>query len=89
MEVSGGDCPTVGVKSDGTVIATGSDYNCRCDVDDWADIVAVSAGKDYTIGLRSDGTTVAVGNNYDGQCDVGAWKDIKLPDNKYFKLINI
>lgn len=89
VAVSAGASHTVGLKSDGTVIATGSDYNCRCDVDDWADIVAVSAGKDYTVGLRSDGTAVAVGNNYDGQCDVGAWKDIKLPDNKYFKLINI
>ncbi len=44
----------------------------QCNVEDWTDIVAISAGSDHTVGLKSDGTVVAVGLNNDGQCLVGA-----------------
>jgi hypothetical protein len=72
---------TVGVKSDGTVVAVGlevpedpeegiiDDYG-QCDVGSWTHIVQVTAGGYHTVGLRSDGTVVAVGDNRDGQCDV-------------------
>ena len=82
--VSAGLDHTVGLKSDGTVVATNytgiMDYDGQCDVQDWTDIVAISAGCDHTVGLKSDGTVVATnytGNkDYDGQCDVQNWKDI-------------
>ena len=64
---------TVGLKSDGTVVAVGYNGNGQCDVSDWTDIVAVAAG---SAGLKSDGTVVAVGDNEDGQCDVSDWTDI-------------
>ena len=80
MAVSAGTCHTVGLKSDGTVVAVGDNNYGQCDVDDWTDIVAVSAGGYHTVGLKSDGTVVAVGENDDGQCDVGNWTDIKIPD---------
>lgn len=67
---------TVALRSDGTVIAVGSNNHGQCDVDDWTDIIAVSAGLSHTVGLRSDGTVVAIGNNESGQCNVGNWKDI-------------
>ena len=70
---------TVGLKADGTVVATkysGDEYCGQCDVSDWTDIVAVSAGDDHTVGLEADGTVVAVGENEKGQCDVGNWTDI-------------
>ena len=57
---------TVGLKSNGTVVAVGDNYHGRCNVSEWRDIVAVSAGYSYTVGLKSDGTVVAVGNNEDG-----------------------
>ena len=70
---------TVGLKSDGTVLATNYngeyDYG-QCDVSDWTDIVSVSAKSQSTIGLKSDGTVVATGDNEDGQCDVSDWTDI-------------
>ena len=71
---------TVGLKSDGTVIATRltnkeHDYG-QCDVSGWTDIVAVSAGYGHTVGLKSDGTVVAVGYNKYGQCNVSGWTDI-------------
>ena len=80
--VSAGSNRTVGLKSDGTVVAVGSNYSGQCDVADWRDIVAVSAGLAHTVGLKSDGTVVATkfieGKyiTYDGQCEVADWTDI-------------
>lgn len=75
---------TVGLKTDGTVVATKYIGNPmldfgQCDVSDWKDIVAVAAGDMNTVGLKEDGTVVAVGYNGFGQCDVDHWKDIRVP----------
>ena len=67
---------TVGLKTDGTVIALGSDLYEQCDVSGWTDIVAVSTGSWHTVGLKADGTVVAVGDNESGKCDVENWTDI-------------
>jgi len=67
---------TVGLMSDGTVVAVGDHFNGQCDVGGWTDITYVAAGHDHMVGLKSDGTVVAVGNNGDGRCDVGGWTDI-------------
>ena len=80
--MSAGSTHTVGLKSDGTVVAVGNNDYGQCNVSDWTDIVALSAGSKYTIGLKSDGTVVAAGNNDSGQCDVSGWTDIKLPGKK-------
>ena len=74
--VSAGYKHTVGLRSDGTVVAEGWNNNGRFDVSGWTDMVAVSAGGYHTVGLRSDGTVVAVGSNSDGQCGVSGWTDI-------------
>ena len=69
-----GGAHTVGLKSDGTVVACGDRPNCN--ISGWTDIVAVAAGDFHTVGLKSDGTVVACGKNDDGQCDVSKWKGI-------------
>jgi alpha-tubulin suppressor-like RCC1 family protein len=74
--VTGGGWHTVGVKSDGTVVAVGDNTYGQCDVGNWTDIIQVAADGRHTVGLKSDGTVVAVGMNYDGQCNVGGWTDI-------------
>ncbi len=74
--VSAGTYHTVGLKEDGTVVATGRSGYGQCDVSSWEDIVAVSAGGLHTIGLKADGTVVATGNNDYGQCNVSGWTDI-------------
>lgn len=74
--ISAGDWHTIGLKSDGTVVAVGNNKYGQCDVSIWQNIVAISAGLDYTFGLKSDGTVVAVGNNKYGRCNVGEWMDI-------------
>jgi hypothetical protein len=73
---------TVGLKSDGTVVAVGWGYSTAegekqpYEVGDWTGIIEVAAGGLYTVGLKSDGTVIAVGDNYYGQCDVDGWTNI-------------
>ena len=74
--ISAGYSHTVGLKSDGTMVAVGENDDGQCDVSEWTDIVAISAGSSHTVGLKSDGTVVAVGKNNVGQCNVSEWTDI-------------
>jgi len=72
MVAAGGEY-TVGLKSDGTVVAVGDNYYGECDVGGWMDITQVAAGDRYTVGVKDDGTVVAVGYNDCGQCSVSGW----------------
>lgn len=76
------------MRKDGTVVSTkptkdqikkenlSSDSACR--VDNWTDIVAISAGRGFTIGLKSDGSVVYTGKEYPGEKN---WNDIKIYKN--------
>lgn len=74
--IGAGSSHTAGLKSDGTVIATGNNDDGQCDVEAWQDIVTISAGQNHTVGLKSDGAVIATGRNNYGQCVVEAWQDI-------------
>jgi alpha-tubulin suppressor-like RCC1 family protein len=82
IQVAAGYSHTVGLKSDGTVVAVGYGYAAEegekqpWEVDGWANISQVAGGEFYTVGLKTEGTVVAVGYNYYGQCDVASWTDI-------------
>ena len=76
IDISAGNLHTVGLRSDGTVVAVGDNNEVKCEVSSWRDIVAVSAGIEHTVGLKSDGTVAAVGLNDEGQCEVSTWRDI-------------
>ena len=76
IAISAGQLHTVGLRTDGKVLAIGNNEYGQCDVSDWKDIVDISAGGGHTVGLRADGTVVAVGWNDNGQCDVSDWTDI-------------
>ena len=76
IQVAAGWHHTVGLRSDGTVVAVGDNRWEQCDVDNWTDIIQVAAGGDHTVGLKSDGTVVAVGDKRYGRCDVGGWAGI-------------
>ncbi len=71
-----GNSHTIGLKTDGTVVAAGSNKFGQCNVDKWWHIVAVSAGAYSTIGIKGNGTVLSAGNNEYGQCDVSDWRDI-------------
>ena len=76
VAISAGREHTVGLKTNGTVIAKGSNDKGQCGVSYWQDIIAISAGENQTVGLKADGTVVAVGENDYGQCNVSDWRDI-------------
>lgn len=66
----------VGLKADGTVVASGRNYKGECNVSEWKNIVAISVGDYHTVGLKADGTVVAVGENRNGECNISDWKNI-------------
>ena len=76
MYILAGGLHTLGLKSDGTVVAVGDNNYGQCKVSAWSDIVAISGGWFHTVGLKSDGTVVAVGDNRAGECNVSDWSDI-------------
>lgn len=51
----------LGLKSDGTVVTTNTYYTQG--VENWTDIIAISAGKNHALGLKKDGTVVAAGDD--------------------------
>jgi len=64
---------SLGLRSDGTIVAWGTNSYGQCDVPaPNADFVAVAAGYRHGLGLKTDGTIVAWGWNEHGQCDVPA-----------------
>jgi hypothetical protein len=75
-QVAAGFLHTVGLKSDGTVVAAGDNTYGQCDVSSWTGITQVAAGFLHTVGLKSDGTVVAAGDNTYGQCNVSSWTGI-------------
>jgi len=67
---------TVGLKTNGTVVAVGYNEYGQCNTGSWRDIIAIVAGGCHAVGLKADGTVVAVGKNGIGECDIGSWRDI-------------
>jgi len=88
-QVAAGSHHTVGLKSDGTVVAVGWNDDGECEVGGWTNTTQVTAGSHHTVGLKSDGTVVAVGDNYDGQCDVGGWTGINQTAAGYFHTVGL
>jgi len=75
VAIAAGGNHTVGLRADGTVVATGSNSHGQLDVDGWRDIIVVAAGNTHSVGLRTDGTVVAVGSS-PSQQDIANWRDI-------------
>lgn len=74
--VAPGAWHTLGLRSDGTVLAVGDNRNGQCDLQNWTNITAIGAGYHHSVGLRRDGTVLAVGQNNNGQCNVQGWTNI-------------
>lgn len=76
IPIAAGGSHTIGLKSDGTVVAAGDNDKGQCNVSEWRNIIAIAAGNSHTIGLKSDGTVVATGDGSEGECEVSSWRDI-------------
>ena len=64
----------IGVKADGTVVATDYNDEGQTNVSGWEDIVSVAAKGAVSLGLRSDGTVVS--SHRLGNVDVADWEDV-------------
>lgn len=91
IAVSAGGFHTVGLKSDGTVVATSDGEAGEFAVDDWKDIVAISAGAYHTVGLKSDGTVVSVGKDiFDKERpELKKWKNIVAVSAGYYFTVGL
>jgi len=87
--VAGGALHTVGLKTDGTVVAVGYNEYAECVVADWTDIIQVLAGTYHTVGLKADGTVIATGWCVYEQCDVGGWTDIIQVAGSFFHTVGL
>jgi hypothetical protein len=73
VAVAGGEWHSLGLKSNGTVVAWGRNSEDQCNVPaPNQDFVAVAAGYFHSLGLKSNGTVVAWGWNDKSQCNVPA-----------------
>ncbi len=71
IAVSGGNGHSLGLKSDGSVVAWGNNSYGQCTVPTPnSSFVTVAAGGSHSLGLKSDGSIVAWGSNSSGQCTV-------------------
>ena len=79
VKVKCGPRLTVGLKKDGTVLATPDDTisNGSEGVANFRDVIDIGCGISHVVGLKSDGTAVACGSNSFGQCNVQDWNNIK------------
>lgn len=76
--IAAGSRHTVGLRSDGTVVAVGDNTYGQTKVSSWSGVIQVAAGARHTVGLKSDGTVVAAGDNSQGQLNVSDWTDIRM-----------
>jgi len=74
VSIATGGLFSVGLRSDGTVVAVGCNDRGQCNVSGWKNIIAIAAGGSHTVGLKDDGTVVAVGDDNFDQCSVSDWK---------------
>lgn len=74
--LAAGGSYTLGLKADGTVIATKEDYFRTSEVQEWTDVIDIAVGDEHFVALKTDGTVIATGNNNWYQCEVEDWTDI-------------
>ena len=74
IQIASGSNHTLGLKKDGTVLASGDIQYGQCQVETWSHITNVAAGERHTVGLKEDGTVIATGDNEANQCAVDGWR---------------
>jgi alpha-tubulin suppressor-like RCC1 family protein len=78
VSVSVGGSHVLGLKSDGTVVAMGSNDDGQCDVSTWKDIIFIEAGHYYSIGIKRNGTLVVAGFRFPYIAETLALRDVVM-----------
>lgn len=77
VDISASSDHVLGLKSDGTVVATAEDKeDSVCSVQTWKNIIMIAAGDGHSVGLDANGKVWACGANGWGQINVSSWHDI-------------
>lgn len=74
FSIDAGSDGIAALKTDGTVAASGNDKRKISEIQNWKDIIAVSAAS-VIVGLKSDGTVVQTEDVWH-ECDVSNWRNI-------------
>lgn len=64
----------IGLKSDGSVLTT--DYEKDWKIEDWHDIIQISAAPNTTVGLSRINTVLVVHDLYFGQWEEASWENV-------------
>ena len=85
IAISKSSTSLLGLKRDGTVVATGNNESGQLEVSGWHDIVAIAAGDWISIGLKSDGTLVIAGQTEEGVAmpDISGVNQLYVPNVIY------
>jgi len=75
VAITGGSWHGLGIKSDGSLVAWGLNYDGQCNVPAGNDFVAVVAGGGHSLAIKSDDSLVACGDNNYGQRNIPAGTD--------------
>lgn len=67
----------VGIREDGTVLASGSNKKGQCNISHWRDMVSVIALENHTVGLDRNGNIFATGSDYELLNNMCKWENIK------------
>jgi alpha-tubulin suppressor-like RCC1 family protein len=70
VQIEAGWVHTVGLLSNGDVVAAGDNAHGQCEVTMWHDVVEIAAGGWNTAALTADGRVLVAGDNEYGQCDI-------------------
>ncbi len=77
VDAKGYSTHIIGLKSDGTVVASGTNDYGQCNVADWEDVVQIDCSPTYTAAVKSDGTMLFTGENNYMNDDVTKWSNVK------------
>ena len=76
VAIACGERHVVGLCSDGTVKATGSNACEQCNTKEWRDIVSIACCDDLTVGLDKHGRVVSTGSFESTKRAVSSWMNI-------------
>lgn len=79
VSIAAGGASSLGLRSDGTVIAVGNNSNGQCDLDTWSDVVFIGARGGNSYCITKDGAVLTT----DDTLNVKDWGEIIYIDSGF------